>query len=103
MAKKKTAPYVVIRSDMYGVVCGVLARRDQHETELHDARIVWEWQSDAGNPIETVHDLATKGVGSKSKVSAPVASLIVRACPGEGCLSTTAEAEASLRGAVWAR
>ena len=102
-AKKNVSPYVVIRSDMYGVVCGALVRRDATETELADARIIWQWQSYEQTPIETVHEVATLGVGPGSKVSAPVARLILRACPGEGCVTASPTAEASLRGAVWAK
>lgn len=98
-AKKRQA-YVVIRNDMAGVICGVLLSQDEHRTELAEARIIWEW---SGEGVETVHDVAVLGVGPKSKLSRPVARASIRACQGEETVEATAAAEASLRGATWAK
>lgn len=98
--KKQGGRYVVIRNDMAGVICGVLVDQNEHRTELADARIIWEWQGDG---IETVHDVAVVGVGPRSKVSRPVPHASFRSCAGEETIEATAEAEQSLRAAVWAK
>ena len=98
--KKQDGRYVVIRNDMAGVICGVLIDQNEHRTELAEARIIWDW---AGEGIETVHDVAAVGVGPRSHVSRPVAHVSIRGCAGEATIEATAEAEASLRAAVWAK
>ena len=98
--KKHGGRYVVVRNDMAGVICGVLVDQNEHRTVLAEARIIWDW---AGEGIETVHDVAAVGVGPKSHVSRPVAHVSIRGCAGEATIEATAEAEASLRAAVWAK
>ena len=75
MAKKaEKRPYVVIRNDMAGVLCGVLEERTDSETTLTEARIIWDWS----NPgVETVHEVASIGVGPASHVSCAVPRMTV--------------------------
>ena len=81
--RTKGGRYVVIRTDMAGVICGVLVDQNEHRTELAEARIIWDW---AGEGIETVHDVAAVGVGPRSHVSRPVAHVSIRGCAGEATI-----------------
>lgn len=70
--KKKTTtkkpaakkPYVIVRSHMAGVHCGVLERRDGQELTLSDARRVYSW---AG--AKTLSNAAVDGFGSGSRIA----------------------------------
>ena len=62
MAKPDTKkrPYVVIRNDMAGVICGVLLNQNEHRTELAEARRQWH---SLQVEIETLHALVRKHTG----------------------------------------
>lgn len=72
MATKAKRPYVVVRTYSAGVHVGELVSRVGKEVELANARRVWSWQG-----ANTLHEIASAGVGKGSKVSESVASIVL--------------------------
>jgi hypothetical protein len=66
--KKREA--VLIRTYSAGVHFGYLVERNGKEVQLADARRIWSWQG-----ANTLHEIATGGVGKGSKVSVTVGSI----------------------------
>ena len=79
--------YVVVRTYNAGVHVGVLANRAGQEVVLTDARRVWNWQG-----RNTLHEIALRGVGSGSRVSEAVPSVLLTASP---CVSSSSRPSAS--------
>jgi hypothetical protein len=68
---------VVVRATA-GVFFGKLIKKDGPMVQLGDARQVWSWDSKGlSEPVNTVGDIALRGVGSGSKVSSPTPSVIL--------------------------
>jgi hypothetical protein len=99
MAEKTTAiaPYVIVRTYSAGVFAGILARREGKEVELHDARRIWYWAGAA-----SLSQLAVDGTSKPKDCKFPAAVASVVLTEAIEILSTTPEAEASIRGvALW--
>ena len=104
MAKKTTkktatkAPQVIVRTYSAGVHYGTLTGQsaDGKRVTLTNAKRIWRWEG-----AHTLHEVALRGVSQASKVSDPVASIVlteaieVIACAPEG--------SASLEAASWAK
>lgn len=88
--------YVVVRTYSAGVHVGVLANRAGQEVVLTDARRVWNWQG-----RNTLHEIALRGVGSGSRVSEVVPSILLT--EAIEIIPTAADGEANLRAAAWSR
>lgn len=88
--------YCVIRTYTAGVHVGVVRSRNGKEVVLSEAKRVWYWQG-----ANTLHEIATKGIEKTSKVSDPVASILLT--EATEFIPCTADAEAVLRGAKWAK
>ena len=71
-AVKRTLPYVVVRTYSAGVHCGRLVSRKGQEVELVDARRIWSWKG-----ANTLHEVATSGVASGSRVSVVAPSVLL--------------------------
>jgi len=64
--------YVVVRTYSAGVHVGELVKREGKEVELANARRIWYW-----NGRFTLNEIANSGVGSESKLSEPVSSIVL--------------------------
>ncbi|MBA2683248.1 MAG: hypothetical protein H0U66_01980 [Gemmatimonadaceae bacterium] len=75
-AKKSTTPAVIVRA-YSGVFFGYLVAKDGTSVTLKGARQVWSWDS-AGlpEPSRTCGDIATRGLGTGSKVSGPADAIV---------------------------
>ncbi|RLB40885.1 MAG: hypothetical protein DRH30_07860 [Deltaproteobacteria bacterium] len=65
-------PLVLVRTFSAGVHVGRLAKRDGREVTLADSRRIWSWKG-----ANTLSEVAAYGVGSGSKISQPVASILL--------------------------
>ena len=72
MAKQVARKFVLIRTFSAGVHVGELVSRKGREVTLTNARRVWSWHG-----ANTLHEIALRGVGAGSKVSDPVASIVL--------------------------
>jgi len=63
---------VLVRTYSAGVHFGWLVSRKGKEVELKNARRIWSWKG-----ANTLNEIANSGVGSESKVSEPVASIVL--------------------------
>lgn len=63
---------VIVRTYSAGVHFGYLVERNGKEVKLADARRIWSW---AG--ANTLHEIATAGVGKGSKVSVTAPSIVL--------------------------
>lgn len=88
--------YVVVRTFSAGVHVGTLVKREGKEVTLTDARRIWSWTG-----ANTLHEIATSGVGSGSKVSKPVAEIIL--LEAIEIIRATEEARVNLSAAGWAQ
>lgn len=88
--------YCVVRTYSAGVHVGVVESIDGTAAALKDARRIWRW---AG--ANTLNEVALHGVSKGSKVSDPVESILLT--EAIEVIPTTADAEANLRAAKWAR
>ena len=70
MIKEKTV--VLVRTYSAGVHVGMLVKREGKEVELADARRIWYWKG-----ANTLNEIALKGVGAGSKISDPVATIML--------------------------
>jgi hypothetical protein len=96
MAKSKGNPYVVVRTYSAGVHVGELVERNGKEVRLAKARRLWKWTG-----AYTLNEVATTGVGAKSKVSVKVSEITLT--EAIEVITCTAAAEANLRAAKWQR
>lgn len=87
--------YCVIRTYSAGVHVGVVKSRTGREVELTDACRIWSW---AG--AKTLSEISLRGVGSGSKVSEVVASIVLTEVIE--VIQCTSDAESNLRGQKWA-
>ena len=87
--------YVIIRTYSEGVHIGVLKRFKEREAELTDCRRIWSWSG-----ANTLHEIANKGVGSASRVSDAIETILLTQV-GE-IIPVTPESEKNLRNAGWA-
>ena len=96
MATKKVAklPYVVVRTYSAGVHCGELVSRNGKEVTLQNARRIWRWYG-----ANTLNEVALFGVADNSRVSEPVARLVLT--EAIEIIDATADGESSLRAATW--
>ena len=73
---------------------GVVAARNGREVLLRDTRRIWNWKG-----ANTLHEIASSGVGEGSRVSVPVTeNLVTEAIEIIVC---SVDAEANLREAEW--
>lgn len=63
---------VLIRTYSAGVHFGTLSAKDGREVTLTDARRIWSWSG-----ANTLHEIALRGCGSASKISEPVAEIVL--------------------------
>lgn len=96
MAAKKAAPYVVVRTFSAGVHVGEMVGREGKEVTLANAKRLWRWRG-----ANTLNEVATKGVLPTSQVSDAAPSVVLT--EAIEIITCTAEAEACLRGATWAK
>jgi hypothetical protein len=94
--KKKVGPYCVIRTYSAGVHVGNVVRRSGKEVELSNARRIWFWKG-----ANTLNEISLHGVGAGSKVSDPVASIVLT--EAIEVIRCTKAAEKVLKEAVWAK
>lgn len=94
-AKAKPEKYVVVRTYSAGVHCGVLESRAGKEVKLSSARRIWRWQG-----ANTLHEIATAGVASGSKISVAVAE--VDLTEAIEVITCTDAARKVLEAATWA-
>lgn len=64
--------FVIVRTFSAGVHCGTLVSRDGREVVLKDARRIWRW-----NGANTLNELALRGAAENSRISEPVAEILV--------------------------
>lgn len=97
--KKKTGAskkqYVVVRTYSAGVHVGTLERRDGKEAVLTNARRIWRWFG-----ANTLHEVATNGVASNSKVSVAVPTITLT--EAIEIIPCSDKARACLESATWA-
>jgi hypothetical protein len=87
--------YVVVRTHYAGVHVGELVSQTGQEVCLINCRRIWHWEG-----ANTLHEIATFGVKTGSRVSCVAAKIIL-----QGCLETitcSPEGEKVLRAAGWA-
>lgn len=71
--KKKSSPYVLVRTYSAGVHFGKLAKRDGLEVTLEDARRIWRWKG-----ANTLSELAMQGADADwTRISEPVPSILL--------------------------
>lgn len=91
----QTGQYAVVRTYSAGVHVGELVSQDGKNVTLANARRIWYWRG-----ANTLHEIATSGVGDGSKVSVAVASIdLTEAIEVIAC---TDEGASKLRAAKWA-
>ncbi len=88
--------YVVVRTYSAGVHVGELVDRRDKEVTLANARRIWSWQG-----ANTLHEIALHGVGKGSKVSEPVARVVVT--EAIEIIDCSDEGARALREASWAK
>jgi hypothetical protein len=95
--KKKTQPYVVVRTYSAGVHVGELVRQSEggKRVELASARRIWSWKG-----ANTLHEIALRGVAAGSRVSETVTAVILTDAIEIICCAP--EGETALRSAKWA-
>ena len=89
----KKGNYVIVRSNMAGVLCGTLESKTGTEVVLTDARKIYSWRG-----ANTVEDIAIKGVDAEnSRITVSVAEIVI----DDVCqvLVATKEAEKVIKGA----
>lgn len=86
--------FVVVRTYSAGVHAGELVSQNGKEVTLKNARRIWYWRG-----ANTLHEVATKGVGPGSKVSVAVESIDLT--EAIEVLQATDEGATNLRGAAW--
>lgn len=69
---KKSHPFVIVRTYSAGVHVGELVSRKGKEVSLANARRVWSWKG-----ANTLHEMSLRGVGPGSRISEPVASIVL--------------------------
>lgn len=94
MAATKARPYVVIRTYSAGVHFGELVEQNGKEVILARARRLWSWQG-----ANTLHEVATSGVGKGSRVSVEVDKIVLT--EAVETISCSAEGAENLRKAKW--
>jgi hypothetical protein len=94
-SKKKSYPYVVVRTFSAGVHVGELVSRKGKEVVLVKARRLWRWQG-----ANTLNEIANHGVGQGSQVS-EVAQQIELTEAIE-VITCTPKARENLETATWA-
>ena len=90
----KKLPYVVVRTYSAGVHIGELVSRKGKEVKLQNARRIWSWQG-----ARTLHEIATDGVGSGSKVSVMVST--IELTEAIEVITCSKAGESNLRDASW--
>lgn len=88
--------YVIVRTYSAGVHCGTLAARDGKEVRLTNARRIWYWRG-----ANSLHEIALHGVATGSKVSETVSDITLT--EAIEVITATAEAQANLLAATWAK
>lgn len=69
---KKNKPYVLVRTCSAGVHIGSLCSQKGQEVILENARRIWRWFG-----ANTLHEIALRGVGEKSRISEAVPKIIL--------------------------
>jgi hypothetical protein len=87
--------YVIVRCRDAGVHAGVLEAHQGRECILAEARRLWRWRAEGGGV--SLSEVAVYGIAEDSKITVPVPRIHLT----ENCeiILTSAEAEASIRGA----
>jgi hypothetical protein len=95
MSKSKAKkPFVLIRTYSAGVHFGYLESRKGKEVTLSQARRIWSWKG-----ANTLSEIATSGVGSGSRVSQPVAQIVLT--EAIEIITVSPDAQVSLSSAIW--
>ena len=91
MAKK-----VIVRTYSAGVHFGELVERNGKEVQLANARRIWSWQG-----ANTLHEVATRGVGAGSRVSDVAPSVVLT--EAIEIIDCTSDGAANIEAAQWAK
>ena len=94
VATRKKNKYVVVRTHSAGVHVGEIDGRQGKEIILNNARRLWSWKG-----ANTLSEVAAVGVGSGSRVSVAVPSILLT--EAIEVIECTEAGEASLRAARW--
>jgi hypothetical protein len=92
----KMSKYVVVRTYSAGVHVGIMELQNGKEVVLSSARRIWSWKG-----ANTLHEIANHGVGNGSRVSEPVASIILT--EAIEVIAATEGARANLEAAKWSK
>ena len=95
MKKKTELRAVIVRTYSAGVHFGYLRERRGREVDLERARRIWSWTE-----ANTCSEIATTGVGSKSRVAVPVTITLTEAIEIIDCLPA---AVTMLEAATWSK
>jgi hypothetical protein len=87
---------VLVRTYSAGVHWGVLWARNGKEVTLTQAKRIWYWEG-----ANTLHEISLHGVGNGSKISEPVASIVLT--EAIEIIECTADAAENLSKASWAK
>ena len=85
-----------MRTYSSGVHVGTVKSRSGRETVITNAKRIWYW-----NCANTLHEIASKGIASTSKVSDPVDEILLT--EATEFIPCTAAAKEVLLGAKWAK
>ncbi len=92
-------PPVIVRA-YSGVFFGYLVSKNGAEVKLKDARHIWSWDSTGmTDKVQTCEDIASRGLGSGSKMSSPAPAAIIEQVGAT--LWVTPEAEQILVAQKW--
>jgi hypothetical protein len=92
----KMKKYVVVRTYSAGVHVGTLESQNGKEVQLSNARRIWSWKG-----ANTLHEIANHGVGKGSRVSEPVASIMLT--EAIEVIQATTLARDNLEAATWSK
>lgn len=99
MKSELIGKFVVIRTYSAGVHAGILEAKDGKEVRLSDAYRIWYW--DVPSPgTGSLSAVALHGVGNKSKLGGPVAT--IELTEAIEIIAATETAEKSIRSGKWA-
>ncbi len=87
---------VIVRTYSAGVHYGTLITHKDRSVELANTKRIWRWFG-----ANTLHEIALRGLGADSKVSDPVASIMLT--EAIEIIPCSVEAAKILEGAKWAK
>lgn len=88
--------FVVVRTYSAGVHVGTLAAQDGTQVRLTNARRVWAWTG-----ANTLHEMAVRGCGEKSRISEAVAEITLT--EAIEVIATSGSAEENLSSSRWTK